>query len=137
MLIAISTTIARTSRPQDGLGYASEPPILASALCMVKTRIQESDILFLIKSNSQDKGHPDGHTATGARINPLSTLRRPLYPWAPPCGYKRRSPGSPKNRGHHFTVCPPLSILALVSITHKDLGSTPSLDQLVPPTTST
>jgi hypothetical protein len=37
MLIAISTIKAQMPRPRDGLGYASEPPTLASALCLVKT----------------------------------------------------------------------------------------------------
>jgi hypothetical protein len=34
--------------------------------------IQELDILLLIKGNNQDKGHPSGHTATGARVHPHS-----------------------------------------------------------------
>jgi hypothetical protein len=38
ILIAISTTMAQTSRPQDGLEYASEPLTLASALSLVKIR---------------------------------------------------------------------------------------------------
>jgi hypothetical protein len=136
VLSAISTTMAQTSHPQDGLGYAFNPLTLASTLCLVKTRIQELNILLLIKSNMQDKGHPDAHTATGARIYPLSTLRRPLYPWAPPCVYKR-SLGSLEDRGQHFTIFPPLLILTLASITHRDLGSTPFLNELAPSTTST
>jgi hypothetical protein len=38
MLIPISTTTAQTSRPQNGLRYASEPPTLALPLCLVKIR---------------------------------------------------------------------------------------------------
>jgi hypothetical protein len=30
----------------------------------------------------------------------------------PPCGYKKRSLGSPGDRGQHLIVCPPLSILS-------------------------
>jgi hypothetical protein len=51
MLSAISTTTAQTSHPQDGLGYAFKPLTLASTLYLVKTRIQELNILLLIKSN--------------------------------------------------------------------------------------
>jgi hypothetical protein len=56
-----------------------------------------------------------------------------LNSWSPPCSYKRRSPWSPGEGEQHFTVCSPLSILALASITLIDLGFSPSLDQLVPP----
>jgi hypothetical protein len=53
----------------SSLGWAwvrIQASALASALCLVKTQTQEPNILLLIKSNSQDKGHPDGHTAIGA-----------------------------------------------------------------------
>jgi hypothetical protein len=38
ILIVVSSTIAQASRLQDGLGYAFEPPTLASTLCLVKIR---------------------------------------------------------------------------------------------------
>jgi hypothetical protein len=72
----------------------------------------------------------------GLDLPPLNIMMT-FVPLGPPCGYKRRSPWSLEDKGQHFIVCPPLLILAVASITHRDFGSTPSLDYLVPPTTST
>jgi hypothetical protein len=65
ILIAISTTAAQTSRPQGGLGYASEPSTMTSALCLSKILIQEPEIHLLIEDNIQDRSHPAGHAAKG------------------------------------------------------------------------
>jgi hypothetical protein len=62
ILIIVSTTMARTTRSSDRLGYASEPQILASALCTVKMQIQGLDALLLVQVNSQYEGYTDGHT---------------------------------------------------------------------------
>jgi hypothetical protein len=70
--------MAQTSRSQDGLGYASEPPTLTLALYLVKIRIQELGIHLPIKDNSQDRSHPDGHTAIGAQDHPISTTTTTL-----------------------------------------------------------
>jgi hypothetical protein len=83
ILIAISTTTTHMSHPRDGLEYASEPSTLVSTLCLIKIRIQEPDVHHLIQDNNQDKSHPGGFTATGARITPSQQLRQPLYSWAP------------------------------------------------------
>jgi hypothetical protein len=80
MLVAISTTTAQTSRPQDGLEYAPSPWPWPRLSAWSKHGIHERDNLLLIKGNSEDKGHPNDHTTTWAWIYPLSTLRRPLYP---------------------------------------------------------
>jgi hypothetical protein len=52
IFMGVSTTMARTTHPQDGLGHASEPPT--------------------------NLGAPGGHTAIGARARLLSTLRQTL-----------------------------------------------------------
>jgi hypothetical protein len=59
----------------------------------------------------------------------LNNYDNPCTLGLPPCGYKRRSPGPPWDRGQHFTVCHPCSILSLASIIHRDLGSTLSLSR--------
>jgi hypothetical protein len=75
----------------------------------------------------QGSGSPPLHTTTNLGAHGILS-------W----GYKKRSTGLPgKKRTTHFTNCPPWSILAIISIIRGDLGFTPSLDQLVPPTTST
>jgi hypothetical protein len=53
------------------------------------------------------------------RNSPLTSLTTTFVPLGSPCGYKRRSPGSPQGRGQHFTVCPLLLILALGMATGK------------------
>jgi hypothetical protein len=78
ILITISTSRTRTTHPQDGLGYASEPPTLSMALCLVKIQDIGADILPLIEDNHKDKSHSSGHTATGARARLLSPLRQIL-----------------------------------------------------------
>ena len=52
IFIGVSTTMAQTTHPQDGLRHASEP--------------------------STNLDAPGGHTATGARARLLSTLRQTL-----------------------------------------------------------
>jgi hypothetical protein len=125
---------------RTGSGTSPRPRPRPQLSTRSKRRLQRSDILLLIKSNIQDKGHPADHTATRAQIHLPQTLQQhddPCTPGLPPCGYKR-SPGSlRKKRTRHFTVCSSLPILAIDSITLRDLGLTPSLDQLVSPTMST
>jgi hypothetical protein len=52
ILITVSITTTRTAPPSDKLGYASEPQILASTLCLIKMQIQGLDILLLVQVNS-------------------------------------------------------------------------------------
>jgi hypothetical protein len=128
ILITISTTTTRTTHPQDGLGYASEPSTLASALYLVKRRNKGAK-LPSIKDNHKDKGHFGGHTATEIQDHLLSPLRQTLALLGSLLeAKKRRSPGL-LGRGrrtlHRF--CPPRPILALALIILRDLGSTPSI----------
>jgi hypothetical protein len=100
MLSVVSTTATQTSihRPGSGTHPSPRPRLFTWS----KHRLQGPDILLLIKSSAQDKGHPKDHTITGTRIHLLSTLQQPDYPCTPapppPCGYKR-SPDSPRDKG--------------------------------------
>jgi hypothetical protein len=130
ILITISTTRTQTTHAQDDLGYASEPPTLASALWLVKiwdTRARHP---------SHDRRQPQGqkpfgrHASTGARARLLSPLRQTLALLGSLLkAIKGGFQGFQEKRRttlHQF--CPPRLILALASIILRDLGSTPSLD---------
>jgi hypothetical protein len=62
ILIIVSTTTTQTTSPSDKLGYASEPQILALALCSVKMQIQGPDVLLLVQVNGQYECHTVCHT---------------------------------------------------------------------------
>jgi hypothetical protein len=112
MLSAISTTTTQTSHPQDRLGYASESSTPASALYLVKAQVTGTG-----HPSPNQRQHPGQvpsrrpYYYRGSDSSPLQWLDDLCTPGLPPCGYKRRSPGSPGDRGQHFTVGSPLSIL--------------------------
>jgi hypothetical protein len=112
----------------------SRPQLSARSRC----KIQGSDVLPLVQVNHQYKVYSVGHAGyRGLDSYPLLNTTSLGAPGNPPWGYKRRSSGL-QTAGEHLTSFHhPRLILALASITTRDLGSTPSLDQLVPPTTST
>jgi hypothetical protein len=121
----------RLRRLIDKIGSSTHPsPRPWPRLCLVKIRDTRTEHLPPDQRQQPGQGHPDGHTAIGARDHPLSTTMydNPCTHGLPPCGYKRRSPGSPGEGNTTLHRWPPRSILALASITHMNLGSTPSLD---------
>jgi hypothetical protein len=126
------------SRPQDGVGYAFEPPTLASALYLVKYEYKNQTSTSRLKTTSRIGAIlVEPYCYKGSRSPPLNNYDNPLLLGSLLAAIKGGVQGPQGDRGQHFTICPPHSILALASITHRDLGSTPSLDQLVPHTTRT
>jgi hypothetical protein len=125
MLSVVSTTATQTSHPQARLGYASEPPTLS---------------LYLVKAQATRTGHPSPdqkqRPGQGPSQGPyyyrdsdspplnITTARLPLYSCPPPPAAIKGVQIPQGTRGQHFTVCAPLSILALASITLGDLGFT-------------
>jgi hypothetical protein len=130
--------MTQTSCPQHGLGYAIEPPTLASALCLVK--IRDIGVEYPPPDQRQQLGQGPSrwpYFYKGSGSPPLHITTTPVLSGSLLVAIKGGVRGLQVTRGQYFTVCPPCSILALALIIHIYLGSTPSLDQLVPPTMST
>lgn len=106
ILFAISTTTAQTSRSQDGLVYASEPPTLASVLCLVK--IQDKGVRHPPPDQRQQPGQGSSrwpYYYKGSGSPPVNNYDNTCTHGFPPCSYKG-SPETPRDREQHFTICP-------------------------------
>jgi hypothetical protein len=123
---------------QTGSGTHPSPRPWPRLSTRSKMQIHGLDILLLVQVNSKYEGHTDDHTGyRGSASSPLRYTTNCGAPESPPLGYKKRSLGLHSGRRTLHGFSPPRLILALASITTRDLGTSPFADRLVSPTTST
>jgi hypothetical protein len=128
IFITIPTTTTRTTHPQDRLGYAYEPPILALTLCSVKMRDTGSNVLPLIQDNCKDRSHSDGHAAIGARSRLLSSFQQTLVLLRSLLKAIKEVQGIQEGENHTSQVLPSSTNIGTCRNHPQRLGSTPSLD---------